>query len=140
MSSGEFPLGLVYAHRIEEMKAKGMNTVEWLPLEPIVATPIVIGIGKMRPIPTPRSYSCLENLKPRRWFRHALVSYFQQKIILRKPLYGRSKICLDLPGRMRSVSGMSFRKVVRTNLEGTKTAKKNMLRTSRFGFLASGVA
>jgi len=51
MSSGEFPLGLVYAHRIEEMKAKGMNTVEWVPLEPIVATPIVIGIGKNAPNP-----------------------------------------------------------------------------------------
>ena len=51
MSSGEFPLGLVYAHRIEEMKAKGMNTIEWVPLEPIVATPIVIGIGKNAPNP-----------------------------------------------------------------------------------------
>jgi ABC-type Fe3+ transport system substrate-binding protein len=51
MSSGEFPLGLVYAHRVEEMKAKGMNTIEWVPLEPIVATPIVIGIGKNAPNP-----------------------------------------------------------------------------------------
>jgi ABC-type Fe3+ transport system substrate-binding protein len=51
MSSGEFPLGLVYAHRIEEMKAKGMKTIEWTPLEPIVATPIVIGIGKNAPHP-----------------------------------------------------------------------------------------
>ena len=30
MSSGEFPLGLVYAHRVEEMKSKGMNTIEWV--------------------------------------------------------------------------------------------------------------
>jgi iron(III) transport system substrate-binding protein len=49
MSSGEFPLGLVYAHRVEEMKAKGVNSIEWVPLEPIVATPIVIGIGKSAP-------------------------------------------------------------------------------------------
>ena len=49
MSSGEFPLGLVYAHRVEEMKAKGVNSIEWVPLEPIVATPIVIGIGKNAP-------------------------------------------------------------------------------------------
>jgi iron(III) transport system substrate-binding protein len=49
MSSGEFPLGLVYAHRVEEMKAKGVKTIEWVPLEPIVATPIVIGIGKDAP-------------------------------------------------------------------------------------------
>ncbi|HEX2227460.1 MAG TPA: extracellular solute-binding protein [Candidatus Binatia bacterium] len=51
MSSGEFPLGLVYAHRVEEMKAKGMKTIDWVPLEPIVATPIVIGIGKNAPNP-----------------------------------------------------------------------------------------
>ena len=49
LSSGEFPLGLVYAHRVEEMKAKGVNTIEWIPLEPIVATPNVIGIGKNAP-------------------------------------------------------------------------------------------
>ena len=49
MSSGEFPLGLVYAHRVEEMKAKGINTIDWIPLEPIVATPDVIGIGKNAP-------------------------------------------------------------------------------------------
>ena len=49
LSSGEFPLGLVYAHRVEEMKAKGISTIEWLPLEPIVATPNVIGIGKSAP-------------------------------------------------------------------------------------------
>ncbi len=49
LSSGEFPLGLVYAHRVEEMKAKGINTIEWIPLEPIVATPNVIGIGKNAP-------------------------------------------------------------------------------------------
>ncbi|HUR71284.1 MAG TPA: extracellular solute-binding protein, partial [Candidatus Limnocylindrales bacterium] len=51
MSSGEFPLGLVYAHRVEEMKSKGMNTIEWVALEPIVATPIVIGITKNAPSP-----------------------------------------------------------------------------------------
>ncbi|TMA63036.1 MAG: extracellular solute-binding protein [Deltaproteobacteria bacterium] len=51
MSSGEFPLGLVYAHRVEEMKAKGVNSIEWVPLEPIVATPNVIGIGKNAPNP-----------------------------------------------------------------------------------------
>ena len=51
MSSGEFPLGLVYAHRVEEMKSKGMNTIEWVALEPIVATPIVIGIAKNAPSP-----------------------------------------------------------------------------------------
>ena len=51
MSSGEFPMGLVYAHRVEEMKAKGMNTIEWVPLEPIVATPDVIAIGKNAPNP-----------------------------------------------------------------------------------------
>jgi ABC-type Fe3+ transport system substrate-binding protein len=51
MSSGEFPLGLVYAHRVEEMKAKGMKTIDWVPLEPIVATPIVIGIAKNAPHP-----------------------------------------------------------------------------------------
>lgn len=51
MASGEFPLGLVYAHRIEEMKAKGMKTIEWVALEPIVATPIVIGIAKNAPNP-----------------------------------------------------------------------------------------
>jgi ABC-type Fe3+ transport system substrate-binding protein len=33
------------------MKAKGMKTTEWAPLEPIVATPIVIGIGKNAPNP-----------------------------------------------------------------------------------------
>jgi iron(III) transport system substrate-binding protein len=49
LSSGEFPLGLVYAHRVEEMKAKGISTIEWLPLEPIVATPNVIGMGKSAP-------------------------------------------------------------------------------------------
>lgn len=49
LSSGEFPLGLVFAHRVEEMKAKGMNTIDWIPLEPIVATPSVIGIGKNAP-------------------------------------------------------------------------------------------
>jgi len=49
LSSGEFPLGLVYAHRVEEMKAKGINTIEWVPLEPIVATPNVIGVGKNAP-------------------------------------------------------------------------------------------
>jgi iron(III) transport system substrate-binding protein len=49
LSSGEFPLGLVYAHRVEEMKAKGVSSIEWVPLEPIVATPIVIGIGKNAP-------------------------------------------------------------------------------------------
>lgn len=51
MASGEFPLGLVYAHRVEEMKAKGMKTIEWVALEPIVATPIVIGIAKNAPNP-----------------------------------------------------------------------------------------
>ena len=49
MSSGEFPLGIVYAHRVEEMKAKGINTLEWIPLEPIVATPDVIAIGRNAP-------------------------------------------------------------------------------------------
>ena len=49
MSSGEFPLGLVFAHRVEEMKAKGINTIDWVPLEPIVATPSVISIGKNAP-------------------------------------------------------------------------------------------
>lgn len=49
MSSGEFPLGLVFAHRVEEMKAKGINSIEWIPLDPIVATPSVIGIGKNTP-------------------------------------------------------------------------------------------
>jgi iron(III) transport system substrate-binding protein len=49
MSSGEFPLGLVFAHRVEEMKAKGINSIEWIPLDPIVATPSVIGIGKNAP-------------------------------------------------------------------------------------------
>ena len=37
LSTGEFPLGLVYAHRIEEMKTKGA-AVDWMPLDPIIVT------------------------------------------------------------------------------------------------------
>ena len=51
LSSGEFPLGLVYAHRVEEMKAKGVSTIEWVPLDPIVGSPSVIAIGKNSPHP-----------------------------------------------------------------------------------------
>ena len=47
--SGEFPLGLVYAHRVEEMKAKGVNTIEWIPLEPSWQLLNVIGIGQNAP-------------------------------------------------------------------------------------------
>ncbi|HEX2385603.1 MAG TPA: extracellular solute-binding protein [Candidatus Binatia bacterium] len=46
LSSGEFPLGLVYAHRIEEMKSKGMTTIDWTPLDPIVVTPNLVAMGK----------------------------------------------------------------------------------------------
>jgi iron(III) transport system substrate-binding protein len=45
LSSGEFPLGLVYAHRVEEMKAKGAN-IDWTPLDPIVVTPNLVTMGK----------------------------------------------------------------------------------------------
>ncbi|HEX9443564.1 MAG TPA: extracellular solute-binding protein [Candidatus Binatia bacterium] len=45
LSTGEFPLGLVYAHRVEEMKAKGV-AIDWTPLDPIVVTPNLVTIGK----------------------------------------------------------------------------------------------
>lgn len=45
LSTGEFPLGLVYAHRVEEMKAKGAN-IDWTPLDPIIVTPNLITLGK----------------------------------------------------------------------------------------------
>lgn len=45
LSSGEFPLGLVYAHRVEELKAKGAS-IDWVPLDPIIVTPNLIAIGK----------------------------------------------------------------------------------------------
>jgi len=45
LSSGEFPLGLVYAHRIEEMKTKGAS-VDWTPLDPIIVTPNLVAVGK----------------------------------------------------------------------------------------------
>ncbi len=45
LSSGEFPLGLVYAHRIEEMKTKG-TSVDWVSLDPIIVTPNLITIGR----------------------------------------------------------------------------------------------
>lgn len=45
LASGEFPLGLIYAHRAEEMKATGAN-IDWLALDAVVSTPIVIAIGK----------------------------------------------------------------------------------------------
>jgi iron(III) transport system substrate-binding protein len=46
LSSGEFPLGLVYAHRVEEMKSKGMATIDWTPLDPIIVTPNLVAMGK----------------------------------------------------------------------------------------------
>lgn len=45
LSSGEFPLGLVYAHRAEEMKTKGTG-IDWIPLDPIVVTPNLLAMGK----------------------------------------------------------------------------------------------
>jgi iron(III) transport system substrate-binding protein len=45
LSTGEFPLGLVYAHRIEELKTKGAN-VDWTPLDPIIVTPNLVAMGK----------------------------------------------------------------------------------------------
>jgi len=45
LSTGEFPLGLVYAHRVEEMKSKGAN-IDWTPLDPIVVTPNLLALGK----------------------------------------------------------------------------------------------
>ena len=45
LSTGEFPLGLVYAHRVEEMKTKGVP-IEWTPLDPIVVTPNLATMGK----------------------------------------------------------------------------------------------
>ncbi len=45
LSSGEFPLGLVYAHRVEEMRAKGAS-IDWTPLDPIIVTPNLIAMGK----------------------------------------------------------------------------------------------
>ena len=45
LSTGEFPLGLVYAHRIEEMKTKGA-AVDWTPLDPIIVTPNLVAMGK----------------------------------------------------------------------------------------------
>ncbi len=45
LSSGEFPLGLVYAHRVEELKQKGAS-IDWVPLDPIVVTPNLIAMGK----------------------------------------------------------------------------------------------
>ncbi|HEX2385876.1 MAG TPA: substrate-binding domain-containing protein, partial [Candidatus Binatia bacterium] len=47
LSSGEFPLGLVYAHRVEEMKSKGMATIDWTPLDPIIVTPNLLAMGKI---------------------------------------------------------------------------------------------
>ena len=45
LSTGEFPLGLVYAHRVEEMKSKGVP-IDWTPLDPIVVTPNLATMGK----------------------------------------------------------------------------------------------
>ena len=45
LSSGEFPLGLVYAHRVEEMKSKGAS-IDWTPLDPIIVTPNLLAMGK----------------------------------------------------------------------------------------------
>jgi iron(III) transport system substrate-binding protein len=45
LSTGEFPLGLVYAHRVEEMKSKGAN-IDWAPLDPVVVTPNLLAMGK----------------------------------------------------------------------------------------------
>jgi iron(III) transport system substrate-binding protein len=45
MAAGEFPLGVVYAHRIEEMKQKGAP-VEWVnTVNPIVVTVNAAGIS-----------------------------------------------------------------------------------------------
>lgn len=45
LSSGEFPLGLVYAHRVEEMKTKGEN-IDWVPLDPIIVAPNIVAVAK----------------------------------------------------------------------------------------------
>ena len=45
LSTGEFPLGLVYAHRVEEMKTRGAS-IDWVPLDPIIVTPNLIAMGK----------------------------------------------------------------------------------------------
>jgi iron(III) transport system substrate-binding protein len=38
MSAGEFPLGVVYAHRTEEMKTRGAP-IDWIPLRTTMPSP-----------------------------------------------------------------------------------------------------
>lgn len=48
LAAGEFPLAITYAHSVDRLRSKGAP-VDWVPLRPMIALPIAIGLSP-RPV------------------------------------------------------------------------------------------
>jgi iron(III) transport system substrate-binding protein len=44
LAAGEFPIAITYAHSVERLRSKGAP-VDWVPVKPVIALPIAIGLS-----------------------------------------------------------------------------------------------